>query len=79
MSYFVRLFSNLNENTIVNFLIPHLIAVLGLLTAGMIYLAVLIYRTANPEMQKTDFFRSFYVRGRWCWRFELFWNLSVSH
>ena len=55
MSYFVRLFSNLNENTIVNFLIPHLIAVLGLLTAGMmLYLAVLIYR-ANPRNAKNRF------------------------
>ena len=35
MSYFVRLFSNLNESTIVHFLIPHLISVLGFLTAGM--------------------------------------------
>ena len=55
MSYFVRLFSNLNENTIVNFLIPHLIAVLGLLTAGMmLYLSVLIYR-ANPRNAKNRF------------------------
>ena len=55
MSYFVRLFTNLNENTIVNFLIPHLISILGFLTAGMMfYLAVLIYR-ANPDNAKNRF------------------------
>lgn len=55
MSYFVRLLTNLNENTIVNFLIPHLLSVLGFLTAGMMmYLAVLIYR-ANPENAKNRF------------------------
>ena len=55
MTYFERLLTNLNENTLVNLAIPHLIAILGFLTAGMMfYLAVLIYR-ANPKNAKNRF------------------------
>ena len=55
MTYFERLLTNLDENTMVNLAIPHLVAVLGFLTAGMMfYLAVLIYR-ANPGNAKNRF------------------------
>ena len=55
MTYFERLLTNLNENTLVNLAIPHLIAILGFMTAGMMfYLAVLIYR-ANPKNAKNRF------------------------
>lgn len=55
MNYFIRLLTNLNENTIVNLLVPHLLAVLGFLTCGMmLYLSVLVYR-ANPEDPKNRF------------------------
>lgn len=59
MTYFGRLLTNLDKNTIVNLAIPHLVAVLGFLTAGMmIYLAVLVYR-ANPGNAKNRFLSFF--------------------
>ena len=59
MTYFGRLLTNLNENTMVNLAVPHLVAVLGFLTAGMmIYLAVLVYR-ASPDNAKNRFLSFF--------------------
>ena len=55
MEYYLRLISNLDENTMVNLAIPHIIALLGILTCGlMLYLALLVYR-ASPSDPKNRF------------------------
>ena len=55
LDYYLRLLSNLDTNTMMNLAIPHLIAVVGFLTCGMmLYLAILIYR-ADPKNSKNRF------------------------
>ena len=55
LDYYLRLLSNLNENTLVLLAVPHLLAVLGFLTCGMmLYLSVLVFR-ANPQNAKNRF------------------------
>ena len=58
LEYYLRLLRNLDTNTIVNLVIPHLIALMGFLTCGMmLYLAILIYRAApkNPKNRFLSF------------------------
>ena len=59
MSYYLRLIENLNTNTMVTLAIPHIIALIGLFTCGlMLYLSILVFR-ANPTNSKNRFLSMF--------------------
>ena len=61
MNYYLRLLSNINENTLVNLVIPHTIAILGIFTCGlMLYLSVLVFRS-NPLNSKNRFLSMFLI------------------